>query len=101
MGQSSSSFPKPNKPDQIRLCVDIRRPNQAILCERHPQPTTDALVTELNGACYFSKLDISSAYHQLALDEESKNITIFVTHKGLFQYNRLNFGTVSVKFFKM
>ena len=29
-------FPKPNNPDKIRLCVDMRQPNTAILRERHP-----------------------------------------------------------------
>ena len=29
-------FPKPNNPDKIRLCVDMRQPNNAIQRERHP-----------------------------------------------------------------
>ena len=70
-------------------------PNTAIERERHPQPTIDDLVTELNGACYFNKLDLNSAYHQLELDESSHYITTFTTHQGLFCYKRLNFGTSS------
>ena len=88
-------FPKPNNPDKIRLCVDMRQPNNAIQRERHPQPTIDDLLNDLNGARYFSKLDLTSAYHQLELDKESRYITTFTTHKGLFQYKRLNFGTNS------
>jgi hypothetical protein len=57
-------FPKPNNPDQIRLCVDMRMPNKAILRERHPSPTTEDLIEKLNGAAHFSKLDLSSGYHQ-------------------------------------
>ena len=45
----------------------------------------------LNGA----RLPPAAAYHQLELDEESRQITTFTTHKGLFQYKRLNFGTNS------
>lgn len=89
------AFPKPNNPDKIRLCVDMRQPNNAIQRERHPQPTIDDLINDLNGARYFSKLDLNSAYHQLELDKESRYITTFTTHKGLFQYKRLNFGTNS------
>lgn len=88
-------FPKPNNPDKIRLCVDMRMPNQAIQREHHPQPVIDDLITDLNGAKYFSKLDLSSAYHQLELDEESRYITTFTTHKGLYRYKRLNLGTNS------
>ena len=89
------AFPKPNNPEQIRLCIDMRQPNTAIRRERHPQPTIDDLIHDLNGARHFSKLDLSSAYHQLELDEESRQITTFTTHKELFQYKRLNFGTNS------
>ena len=39
----------------------------------------------------FSKLDLSSAYLQFPLDEESKKYT----HKGLFQYSHLPFGVAS------
>ena len=88
-------FPKPNNPDQIRLCIDMRIPNKAILRERHPSPTTEDLIEKLNGAAYFSKLDLSSSYHQLELDEESRDLTTFVTHEGLKRYKRLNFGTSS------
>jgi hypothetical protein len=76
-------FPKPNDPENIRLCIDMRLPNTAIERERHLQPTIDDLVTDLNGACHFSKLDLHSAYHQLELDENSRYITTFTTHKGL------------------
>ena len=73
----------------------MRLLNTANERERHPQPTINDLVTELNGACYFSKLDLNSAYHQLELDESSHYITTFTTHLGLFRYKRLNFGTSS------
>ena len=88
-------FPKPNNPDQIRLCIDMRVPNKAILRERHPSPSTEDLIEKLNGAAYFSKLDLSSGYHQLELNEESRDITTFATHEGLKRCKRLNFGTNS------
>ena len=48
---------------------------------------------ELNGAKYFTKLDLSQAYHQLVLDEQSRYITTFSTHIRRFRYKRLNYGT--------
>ena len=89
------AFAKPNNPDKLRLCVDMRQANTAILRERHPQPTIEDLLNDLNGAHYFSKLDLTAAYHQLELNEQSRYITTFTKHKGLFQYKRLNFGTKS------
>ncbi|XP_044166850.1 uncharacterized protein K02A2.6-like [Acropora millepora] len=55
-------------------------------------PTIDDLVADLNGATVFSKLDLSSGYHQLELEPESRHITTFSTHVGLRRYKRLTFG---------
>lgn len=70
----------------------MRQPHNAIFRERHPQPTIDDLINDLNRARHFSKLDLTSAYHQLELHEESRYITTYTTHKGILQYKRLNFG---------
>ena len=85
----------PKKNGEVRLCIDMRMPNQAIQRERHPAPTVDDLVEALNGASRFSKLDLRSGYHQLSLAPESRYITTFATHEGLRRYARLNFGTNS------
>ena len=50
---------------------------------------------ELNGAKFFTKLDLTQAYHQLELAPESRQITKFITHAGLFRFKRLNYGTNS------
>eukprot|EP00795_Rhopilema_esculentum_P010266 gene10266-18960_t len=86
--------PKKNS-EEIKICVDMRLPNTSILRTRHPMPTTDELIADLNGACNFSKLDLKQGYHQLTLAEESRNITTFTTHKGLRRYKRLCFGVNS------
>ena len=85
----------PKKDGDIRLCVDMRMANRAIIRERHPTPTVDDLIHTLNGAKMFSKLDLRAGYHQLLLDAESRYITTFQTHKGLRRYRTLNFGTSS------
>ena len=41
-----------------------------------------------------SQLDLSHAYLQLKLDEESRKYCTITTHKGLFHYNQLPFGVV-------
>ncbi|XP_043865317.1 uncharacterized protein K02A2.6-like [Drosophila mojavensis] len=80
---------------EIRLCLDMRRANLAISRENHPLPTFDMFMTKLREAKYFSRLDLRNAYHQLELDESSRQITTFITHKGLFRYKRLFFGVNS------
>ena len=85
----------PKNDGTVRLCVDMRMPNCAIKRERHPTPTVDDLIHEMNGAKVFSKLDLRSGNHQLTLSKDSRYITTFVTHKGLHRYTRQNFGTNS------
>ena len=53
----------------IRICVDMRAANQAIERERHPVPTVEDLIIDLNGATVFSKIDLNQGYHQLDLEE--------------------------------
>ena len=37
----------------------------------------------------FSKLDLSHAYQQIVMDDDSKKYLTINTHRGLFTYNRL------------
>lgn len=83
---------KPNDPTKVRICTDMRIANQAIIRERHVTPTMEDIIHDLNGAKYFSKLDLTNAFNQLELAPESRYITCFSTHVGLFRYKRLLFG---------
>ena len=58
-------------------------------------PRTEDLLTTLNGGQKFSKLDLSHAYQQLLLDNESREYLTVNTHSGLFQPTRLQFGVHS------
>ena len=84
--------PKPQKPNEIRICVDMRSLNKAIIRERHVIPTIDDVVSDLIGCKVFSKIDLNQGYHQIPLHSDSRLLTTFSTHVGLFPYKRLNFG---------
>ena len=45
----------------------MRLPNKAIARQRHITPTIDDIITEVNGAQLFSKIDLNNGYHQLVL----------------------------------
>ena len=87
--------PKPTNLNEIRVCVDMRLPNKAILRSKHITQTLDDMILDLNGAKVFSKCDLKNGYHQLKLSKESRNITTFTTHVGLRRYKRLSFGISS------
>ena len=82
--------PKPN--NDIRICVDMREANTAVLRERFPLPNIDQTLEEMNGAKIFSKLDLAQGFHQISLEPSSRDITNFVTYDGIYRYCRLNFG---------
>lgn len=79
---------------ELRLCVDMRRANAAILRERHLMPTIEDFLPRFSSAKLFSRLDIKEAFHQVELHEKSRYITTFITHTGLYRYKRLMFGIV-------
>ncbi len=85
--------PKPG--GDVRVCVDMRRANEAIVRERHPIPTVDELMEELSESTVFSKVDLKWGFHQVELEESSRHITTFCTHRGLYRYRRLMFGLSS------
>lgn len=80
----------------IRLCGDYKLTvNRVSLLEQYPIPKIEDLFTALAGGQQFSKLDMSHAYAQILMDEDSKKYLTVNTHKGLFAYNRLPFGVSS------
>ncbi|XP_064482118.1 uncharacterized protein K02A2.6-like [Ornithodoros turicata] len=83
------------KSGELRLCADHRKPNEAIVVDSHPLSHPDDLFHSLAGARHYSKLDLSSAHHQLVLAKESHNITAFTTHEGLFRYKKVIRGLAS------
>lgn len=83
------------KSGSLRLCLDLRAVNKAIIREEYPFPTIDEMILALKDSRFFAKLDLEKAFHQVAITEESKRITTFITHRGLFRYNRLVFGIAS------
>ena len=69
----------------VRICGDFRvTVNPVSKLDRYPIPKTTDLFTKLSKEKFFSKLDLSHAYQQLPLDEESKRYVVINTHKGLF-----------------
>ena len=80
----------------IRVCGDYKlTANKVSRLESYPLSRVEDLFSVLSGGKAFSKHDLSQAYLQLELDNESKKYLTMNTHKGIFRYNWLPFGVSS------
>ena len=80
----------------LRICGDFKvTVNQVSKLDKYPIPKIDDLFAQLAGGKRFTKLDMSQAYQQLVLEEDSRKYVVINTHRGLFRYNCLPFGISS------
>lgn len=75
-----------------RLVVDYRGINKKLIADKFPLPRIDDILDQLGRAKYFSCLDLVSGFHQIELEEDSRDITSFSTEKGSFRFKRLPYG---------
>ena len=77
---------------EVRICVDFRKLNEAVKRELHMLPSVDQVLGQMGDAKVFSKLDANNGFHQIKLTSESQLLTTFITPYGRYCYQRLPFG---------
>ena len=78
------------KDGSFRLCVDFKvHVNDKIMTDDYPLPDMETLFHELEGSKFYVKIDISSAYYQILLDDAAQELCVINTALSLFKLLRL------------
>ena len=80
------------KDGSLRMCVDYRALNRITVEDKFPLPNIQALLKKLQGAKFFSSLDLASGYWQFRIKEKDVHKTSFRTPDGSYQWKVLPFG---------
>ena len=65
------------KNGKLRMCVDYRILNQKTVKDSYALPRMEEIFDSLNGAKYFSTVDMKSGYHQVEVEEKHKDLMVY------------------------
>lgn len=95
--RSSSPYASPitivKKPDgKLRICGDYRQLNKHTIADRYPLPHIQSFSNNLYKSTIFSKLDLTSAFHQIKMYEQDIPKTAITTAAGLYEFVYMPYG---------
>jgi hypothetical protein len=76
---------------RLRLCLDPKDLNTAILREHHAIPTLEEILPKLHKAKFFSIVDAKCGYWNVVLDEESSYLATFNSSFGRYRFKSMPF----------
>lgn len=97
---NSPAFLIPKRDDlggknDFRLVVDYKKLNHECEIENFPLPLIDDIINSLSGSKFFTTMDLKGAFHQIFVDEASRNYTAFTPNNFQYRWVRLPFGLAS------
>ncbi|GBG86223.1 hypothetical protein CBR_g41128 [Chara braunii] len=82
----------PKKEGEPRMCIDYRGLNAITVKNAEPLPRIDDLLDRVQGAKYFSKIDLKSGSHQIEVHPDDQYKTAFRTRYGHYEFIVMPFG---------
>lgn len=90
---SSQTVMVQKKDGTWRMCIDYRKLNEKTIKDAYPLTRIDENLDALDGAEWYTSLDLDMAYHQVPMEEPDKEKTAFATPRGgLYQFTTMPFG---------
>ena len=82
--------------NSVSICCDyiVTEKNISKL-DQYLIPNTRAIFAEMDSKSTFTKRDLSDAYTQISLEEDSTKFITISTYMGIYQYSRLCYGISS------
>ena len=80
------------KSGEYRLCIDYRALNKISVPLPYPMQHMGTILERVAGSKFFAKLDLSSGFLQIPMDEDSIPLTAFSTADGHYEFLRMPFG---------
>lgn len=75
-----------------RLVIDYCKLNAQTIPDEYPIPRQSEIIQSLSGSQVISSFDALAGFQQIEMDDDSKPITAFRCHRGLFQFRRMPLG---------
>lgn len=82
----------PEQPPEWRFCTDYRDLNKVTKTDAYPLPRLLETLEALGKSRYYSTLDLTMGYHQIPMEDASKEKTAFSTLGRHYQYEKMPFG---------
>ena len=82
----------PNKNGKLRLVIDYRQLNKQTIKSTWPIPSIREIFDTLERSAYFTSIDMSAGFYQVAMEESSQGYTAFNTPFGSLKCLRMPMG---------
>jgi len=69
-----------------KLNIDYRALNNIAIKNRYLIPQIDDTLDQINGANFFSNINLNSSYHKVIIKQTNAWKTIFKSKEGLFEW---------------